>query len=636
MATDRLALSLLLASTFAAPLGCKSGEGGKADGGDKPGEGEPNASGEGGAGAGEPAKPGEEADDPRALALPIPKASAPLAIKAKGGKALPTSLAKIQHLYALAATAKQPEWSATGKGEAKLSRDDDLDTAWVCEFGQATPCVLGFALPESAKVEIIRIYGAAGPRFRDYTGNPRLQQIRVHTDAGYVDVSLPDGANHAYVIFEQPVETQTIALELLGVHGGKSSKAAHFADVEIYGTDGVPRAPIVLDPSQAWVSWETTAWDDGKSGKHTVRQTFVEFARPEALASPRDPSSPPPSRRFTRATGVYGQAGDDYLLFEKLYGVAAACSEIDGSYLLFDRRNRMFYPLHELGGAGAPVYRHKEGRGFAVGWIDAERFTVKGVVEEAGVLAWKRPPKQLPEDPKALLAEWGFETTPMSRGGSLAEPGSGCSKTDSAGVARLVKAAKLASAGELDPAQWLGCSVGTDTLFASATCDATPQAYLISASDSLIGKWAHKQPDARGLRVRSTGDARLIELSTEGGASSVLYWVEQGSFAQVEKAGGLFVRPPATCTACADEWGALPAEDEGTGETGGTEEGVDEGEEGFGEEAFGEEELADEGEGEGEEAFEESGVVEDEAEPAELDEDEGALPEPTPPPRRAD
>jgi hypothetical protein len=577
----------------------------------------------------EPPQPGVEVDDPRALALPIPQAKTPLAVKAKGSKSLPSSLKKIQHLYALAATAKQPEWGASGTGEPKLSRDDDLDTAWVCNHGQATTCVLGLALPEPAKVEIVRVYGAGGPRFRDYNGHPRMKKVRVHTDAGYVDVDLPDGANHAYVLFDTPVETQTLALELLDVHKGKTDSAAHFAEVEIYGTEGAPRTPIVLDPAQAWVSWETTAWDEGKTGKHTIRQTFVEFLRPES-----EVGKPPLTRRFMRATGVYGKAGDDYLLFERLF--STDCTEIEGSYLLFDRRNRMFYPLVDLGGAGAPVYRHKDGRGFASGWIDGDRFTVKGIVEEAGELKWKRPPKELPEDPLAQLAEWGFETTPISRGGALTDSTPGCGKPTAADLDAMAKAAKLPMGGEFDPAQWLECGAGNDTLYVNAVCDAPAQAYLVGVANALTGKYASKDPDSRGFRVRridDQGTSMLLELSGEKGDSGVVYFVDAGVWHQLDKAGGLFVRPPSTCVACKDEWGAsADAELDETGESGFEEETLD-GE--FAEEDVGaEEEFAEEEFGE--EGFDEEEGVEGEI-PME-DEEEGdeeparMPPTPTPPP----
>lgn len=632
MVALRQSALVLLASTLAAASACKT----------KPAQEEVGATGKGDVDASdskgnvengdvpESARPGAEIDDPRALALPITQAKAPLAVKAKGSKSLPSSISKIQHLYALAATAKQPAWGAMGEGEAKLSRDDDLDTAWICKHGQATTCALGFALPEPAKVEIVRIYGASGPRFRDYNGHPRLSKVRVHTDVGYVDVTLPDGANHTYVLFEQPVETQTLAVELLDVHKGKTDSQAHFAEIEIYGTEGTPRSPIVLDPSQAWVSWETTAWNDGKSGKHEIRQTFVEFLRPES-----EIGKPPLTRRFMRATGVYGKANDDYLLFERMF--ATDCTESEGSYLLFDRRNRMFYPLVDLGGAGAPVYRHKEGRGFAAGWIDGDRFTVKGVVEEAGELHWKRPPKQLPEDPLAQLAEWGFETTPLSRGGSLTDTTPGCGKPTSADLDAMAKAAKLPMGGEFDPGQWLECGAGTDTLYINAVCEAPAQAYLVGLANALTGKYASKDADSRGFRVRrideKVGTSMLLELSGERGDSGVVYFVDTGVWHQLEKAGGLFVRPPSTCAPCKDEWGASEdAEMDGTGEAGAEDERLDGGEPeelvDDGDEGFQDEELVDEGEGE-----EEFGEEEDEGDepPRRTPTAPPAPPSPTPP-----
>ncbi len=604
-----LPLSLLLAS----PLACKSKEkeGGdtdsaKTDSGAAPDK-DPDTKTSTDTGATE--KPAGEHDDPRALAIPISKAEAPLTTPAKGSKQLPNSLKELMPLYSLAATTKLPDWGASGESEAKLSRDDDLDTAWICESGGDKPCVLGLALPEPAKVSIIRIYGAGGPRFaKDYQGHPRLKKVRVHTQAGYVDVELPDGAQHDYIRFDTPVETQMIALELLDVHKGRNDAKAHFAEVELYGTDGAPRPPISLDPQRAFVSWETTAWDGGEGGKHTIRQTFVEFLSDEP---PTDPAAAPASRRFTRATAVYGLASDDFLLFEKLFGTD--CTEIEGSYLLFDRRNRMFYPLTDLGGAGAPVYRHREGRGFAVGWIRPDEFTVEGIVEEAGELKRKRAPKQPPEDGKALLAEWGFETEPLNRGGSLEQPPSGCSVAKAGELDAMVSAADLPMGGELNPAQWLVCSVGTDTLYATATCDAPAQAYLV-AGGKLVGKHVSKNADARGLRLRRVGDALLVELSAEQGDTATLAWAAPGLFALLEKAGGLYVRPPKTCASCQDEW-ASETEDETGGETGGSE-GVAEGEP----EELDEEELEP--------------AADEELEPADEDEpeDEAPAPEPAPPP----
>ena len=127
----------------------------------------------------------------------------------------------------------------SSQGEAKLAQDDDLDTAWRCDFGGAQPCVLGVALPESAKVEVIRLYVAAGPKWRDHKGHPRVAKVRVHTDAGYADAEIDDGANHAYVKFSAPIQTQSLAIEVLGVHDGDKDKQVHIAEAEIYGTEGV-------------------------------------------------------------------------------------------------------------------------------------------------------------------------------------------------------------------------------------------------------------------------------------------------------------------------------------------------------------------------------------------------------------
>lgn len=485
----------------------------------------------------------QEPDDPRATALTIAQSTTPSSIGAKGVSSLGSRLDKISHLFSLAATAKIPGWGAAGQGEPKLARDDDLDTAWQCSFGEAKPCVLGLALPEKAKIEAVRVYGAAGPRFRDYNGHPRIAKLRVHTEAGYVDVSLEDGANHSYVRFDAPIETQYLALEVLATHAGKDNTIVHLAEVEVYGTDGAPRQPIELDPDFAWLSWETGVWSASK-GNHTIRQVFVNFARPGQTAD-----APPSSRRFLRATAVFGQPGDDYLLFERLHG--SDCAEARGSYVLFDKRNRMYYPLGDLGGAGAEVYRHAGGRGFAVGWIGEGIFTVKGVVEEAGVLTWKRTPNQPPANGAALLHQWGFETEPLARAQPLGGAVAGCRRAAAGELDPLILAAKLSSSPE-DPSSWILCSIGEDALYASAACGKPTRAYQL-AGGKLVGKHESKKSEGRGLRLRRVGDRLLIELSTAGDSATLL-WSEPGRLLELGVPGGLFVRPPAGCSACDDEW----------------------------------------------------------------------------------
>jgi hypothetical protein len=521
-----------------------SGAGKESSGKQSAGNVEPGVSGDTG-GAEPTPTPEQEPDDPRATALTIARAAAASAVSGEGVKSLGFRLDKISHLFSLAATAKIPDWGEVGQGEAKLARDDDLDTAWQCEFGKTKPCVLGLALPEPAKVEALRMYVAAGPRYRDYTGHPRVAKVRVHTQIGYVDAALPDGASHVYVRFDAPIETQHLAIEVLETHAGKTDALVQLAEIEVYGTDGVPRQPIDLDPDYAWVSWETTTWSE-TAGDHTIRQVFLNFARPHAGA----PGTLPSSRRLLRATAVFGQVGDDYLLFERLHGTD--CDTVRGSYVLFDKRNRMFYALGDLGGAGAQIYRHAGGRGFAVGWMGAGVFTIKGVVEEAGELEWRRPPKLAPESGEAKLREWGFETTPMARAQPLTGAIPGCHRAAPGELDPLITTAKFEAARVEDPSNWIVCSVGEDTLYAAATCGMPARAYQLSGT-KLVGKYGGGL-EARGLRLRRVGDRVMLELSAKGGDTSTLIWAEPGQFIELGDAAGLFVRPPSTCSECDDAW----------------------------------------------------------------------------------
>jgi hypothetical protein len=514
---------------------------------------------------------GDEGDDPRAAALAITKATAASTVPAKGLKNLGFSLEKIIHLFALKTVPKIPDWGAPGEGEAKLAQDDNLDSAWRCEFssrlgdqaegGGAQPCVLGLALPEAAKVEVLRIYVAAGPKYRDHKGHPRVAKVRVHTDAGYVDAAVDDGANHAYVKFDAPIQTQSLALEVLSVHDGDKDKQVHIAEVEVYGTEGVPRPPMTLDPQRAWVSWETTMWTDDAEPK--IRQLFIYTG---------DGTN---RQRLARATAVFGEAGDDYALFERLS--STNCGLTVGSYVLFDKRNRMYYPLNDLGGAASMVFRHNNGRGFAVGWMnDAGQFTIKGIVDEGGKLTWKRPPKEGTEDGKALLSSWGFDPTPIQRGVVQGGAVAGCHQAGTGELDKLVAAAKL-DAGQ-DVSQWMICSVGGDTLYATAPCEGKARVYQLDAGGKIVGKHENKKDDARGFRLRRNGDQLFVELSAEQGNTASLWLASAGSLVELERHGGLSVRPPAQCGQCEDEWQnpEVPIEEGIYDESGGEEDFVPE------------------------------------------------------------
>ncbi len=516
------------------------------------------------AGAGEAGR--EEADSGgrgTGPSVDVVHAQTVAATSGKGAKSLGFQLKKLTHLFALAATAEAPAWAHSPEGaDPALTRDDDLNTAWQCDFktgvgvDEAGACVLGLAMPGEAKVEVVRVYVGAGPRYRDYVGHPRVKTVRLHTDEGYVDATLSDGANHAYIRLAAPILTRSLAIEVLDVYAGKRDTVVHISEVEVYGTEATAREPLAFDPELAWTSWETDTWsgsgggaDDAGYTDYTIRQLFIEYAVPGQGPVDVEAGELPKTKRLSRATAVFGKSGDDFLLFERLHGTH--CDSHKGSYVLYDRRNRMLYPLGELGGPGGEVYRQREGRGFAVGWVSEGRFTVKGVAEVAGELVWRRPKDSLAHDPAGQLEAWGFDPKPLGRGGDLEAPPTGCHRTATGQLAPLQSLVTLPEDADLDPSQWLSCDLGGSTLFVQGTCGSGAMAYLVGGG-KLIGD--HQSQDDRGFRVRRIGARALVELSEHDGDNSALFWVDSGNWLKLSGHAGLALRPPSGCDRCVDTW----------------------------------------------------------------------------------
>lgn len=487
---------------------------------------------------------GGSGDAPRSSV--IVRAETAAAVSAKGAKSLGFSLKKLVHLFALDATARVPDWGLAGETEPGWARDDDLYTAWTCRFDGEATCVLGLTLPEPARVEVLRLYGAAGPRYATYKSHPRIASVRVHTAAGYLDATVSDGAGHVYVRFDEPVETRTLAIEITGVHPGSKDALVHLAEVEVYGTDGAPRAPLEFDPELAWTNWETEVW--AGEGQHTARQLFIDYAVP---GQPPGEDGRPATKRLLRGTAVFGRSDDDYVLLERMYG--SDCDDHRGSYVLLDRRNRMVYPLGELGGAGGQVFRHAAGRGFAVGWTERGRASLKGVVEEAGDLEWRR--LEAGEDPAARLAAWGFDPEPLPRGRTLGSPPTGCHRAGATELGALQSATSLPAHADTDASHWLRCDVEGSSLWVQGVCGDGALAYL-TRGRRLLGEHASvaDDPRDRGFRVRRIGDRMLVELSDSGGANSSLYWVTADAMVSLGEHAGLAARPPEACERCVDGW----------------------------------------------------------------------------------
>jgi hypothetical protein len=458
------------------------------------------------------------------------------------------SLEKLKGWFSIEGRAVVPSWAAGGDGDPEDARDDDLRTAWTCTPQEGRPCVLGLSFSEPAKVHAIRLYGAAGPDYNSYRGHPRIRDVRIHTDAGWIDATIKDGAAHGYVVFDAPIESRTLAVEVAGTHDGRKSKTIHLAELEVLGTAGPRRAPLDLDPSASAVIFETEAWAS-KGEKHTIRMAFLEAVRPDGTL-----------QRLLRATSLLGRKGDRFLLIEKLHG--SSCGEHDGSYILLDQHTRMLYPLGTMGGVPGRVLRHDEGQGFAVRPPTQSTGPFRAVVLEDGAVKIKYSPKQ---DDRAAKAQrdWGFaseQEIPRGGGHRLDRPPEGC------------KAAALDDMSEVfegfAPTKVLACALDESHTALVATGGACIEQWSIAVMNDageVLHRQGMKQAEARGLRLaRLHGAGLVVEASRAEGASADLFVVRPEGIELLAKGGTLALRPPASCDPCEDRFTAELEDQEGS------------------------------------------------------------------------
>jgi len=280
------------------------------------------------------------------------KATSKSAVAAKAHKELGYRAAPaMKGIYGLQGRPAAVSWAAAAEGEESL-QDDDLNTAWTCRPDSQHGCAIGFELPQASPVKVVRIWGAAGPKWNQYQATPRPALVRLHSDAGYVDVQLPDGAGFRYVVFAKPIETQRLVLEVLGTHGGTQGKEIAIAEFEVFGTSGDRRAPLDVDSESVGLFHERNPWIE-RSGNYVIRHVFLTEGEGDE------------QRRFARGTAMLGKKGDRLLLIEDW--MAYACTPPEGGnlreYSVLDQKSRLVYSLPAQ--AEAPILRHPQGLGFA-------------------------------------------------------------------------------------------------------------------------------------------------------------------------------------------------------------------------------------------------------------------------------
>jgi hypothetical protein len=369
----------------------------------------PAAIGQDGAGAAASAAAAEQ--DTSAEPVELVRNESPLEGRAFGAKRHGLSFDELAQLHGLEAVAGAPEWGAESSDPA-LARDDDLLTAWTCDPRGEGPCAYGLSFGAPVQLRALRLYAAAGPDYPTYSSHPRLQKVRIHTDAGSSTATIPDGAGHRYLVLDRPVRTSSVTIEVLSTQGG-SSGPVHVAEIEAIGSGGEPRAPLELDPKRAYVNYVNSDWKKNESGHYIVRQAFLEFDRPGSTPL-----------RFMRATAIFGLRGDRFLLLERVY--KTNCATHGGSYVLLDTQNRTYFALGPMGGVPGEVFRHEDGYGFAIGHQDLR--DLRSAVFTGKSVERKVFPKNARDQPSEYLDAWNMEASAMPRGGHRVEaPPKNCS-----------------------------------------------------------------------------------------------------------------------------------------------------------------------------------------------------------------
>ncbi len=283
----------------------------------------------------------------------------------------------VDRLYALAAEVGVPAWAHASTWDPHGARDDDGRTAWRCKSTGNAHCGWIATFPEPAQVAAVRIV----------VGRGKVRALRLHTDAGQVELAPLPNAKPRYIVLDPPVETSSIALE--AVRPG----SVRLADVEIYGISGKRRAAWSFDPSSAAVAAEKPWHPFGETWR---LGRYVCLSVLDAGVT---------ARCLFRGTAMYGSRGDRFALQETIF--STDCARHVGMYTLVDRETRRRIKVGALGGTPSPIFRHAEGLGFASARPEGGYFAA--MAEGDAVRVTKL-------DDEAALRAAGFETTGHRRG----------------------------------------------------------------------------------------------------------------------------------------------------------------------------------------------------------------------------
>ncbi|HET6584219.1 MAG TPA: hypothetical protein VFG69_12240 [Nannocystaceae bacterium] len=472
---------------------------------------------------------------------PLARSEKRMAFPARGATHLGYNLAALEKLRALAGAVEIPEWSAAADaGSARALRDDDLATAWTCRATPEAACAAGIHFPEPAKVRAVRLFGAAASEPGAYAKHPRVKKVRVHTDEGWAEATLPDEPTHGYVVFGKDVTTRSLVVEIVGTHDEKAAAELHFAELEVYGSEGVAREPWDIDPARMIVRVLGEPWVKADR-RWRVGETYL------ALLDEHGEST-----LFMRGSALYGRAGDRLLLAEVL--ADTTCTQHRGQFFLIDQATRVIAPIGDLGGIGADVYRARDGLGFAHGEVDEQGARLAGVLFENESYERRRTQRRSPATGPETLDEWKLDANPLPRGGvAINEALEGCTLGGDDTLAVLTKAAAIEPTDK--PGEWMVCKLG-ERAHAYVTdrgpCGSSWEIIVLTDEQRVVARQSGKRRGSRARLRRWSADALLVEIGGDDDKTE-LWRVDRAGIIGPIGASALAISPPQACRSRCDD-----------------------------------------------------------------------------------
>lgn len=482
-----------------------------------------------------------------ALAEPLTRAKRRLRFIGKASEHLGWKLTSLSKMYSLAGAVEVPDWSPEGSGDIRTTRDDNLYTSWDCEASPDKTCAFGIHFPAPAIVTVVRIN--ASPHGADKPNDfGRVRTIRVHTDEGWAEDNFVPEYEDLYLQLGEPVTTRNLTVEIIDLQR-RSDSRVRIAEFDVFGPEGEARAPIDIEAAALYTRLGTPTWK--RSGpERRLNGANIEYT--DANGRPN---------RLIAGSAAF-VSGDRFLLIEQL--TQTKCKSHLGGYTMLDLKTHVRIPLGDLGGAPADVWPHKDGLGFAAGYVDENRTSVHAAVLDNGNYQRKKSSRASRDTYHELFAGWGVDEARLPRGDgrTVDDPPDQCNAATAEQFERLERARSAPAPASPKkkkrskrskqlggpPDRWLACELGDGVIAMSSSGEPCGKRYEIAVLDAKGTLIAHTADNAKGsrLRVRRVAEHELmIEALSDDDVQ--VFSVHSDSIESLGMGTALAVSPPASC-----------------------------------------------------------------------------------------